>query len=179
MKEVKKFTCLDHEGNKPKGAIEGTRNQVLAWMKKTFPGMRERGESEMMSALEFFHEGEISAYKTADGESVYLAEVEKGQETMKNRDKENAKSRKTVASKPQNTDNVLWVWKLTWEDINELETCVTIYRSKDRAKAAMERHIHELASCRGLEGDVPKRKDALHVSLAGRFEWAIDKVKVQ
>ena len=97
---------------------------------------------------------------------------------MKNRDKENAKSRKTVASKPQNTDKVLWVWKLTWEDINELETCVTIYRSKDRAKAAMEKHIRELASCRAFEGEEPKRKDALHVSLAGRFEWAIEKVKV-
>ena len=160
------------------GAIEGTKEQVLAWMKKTFPGMRKRGKSEMMSALEFFHEGEITAYKTADGESVYLAEVEKGQETMKNRDKENAKSNKTVASKPQNTDKALWVWKLTWEDINELETRVTLYRSEDGAKAAMEKDIHELASCKAFEGEEPKRKDALHVSLADRFEWAIEKVKV-
>lgn len=160
------------------GTIEGTKEQVLAWMKKIFPGMRERGKSEMMSALEFFHEGEITAYKTADGESVYLAEVEKGQETMKNKDKENATSRKTVASKPQNTDKVLWVWKLTWEDINELETRVTLYRSEAGAKAAMEKDIHELASCRAFEGEEPKRKDALHVSLAGRFEWAIEKVKV-
>ena len=36
------------------------------------------------------------AYKTADGESVYLAEVEKGQETTGNRDKDNAISRKKV-----------------------------------------------------------------------------------
>ena len=88
------------------------------------------------------------------------------------------KSKKTVASKPQNTDKALWVWKLTWEDINELETRVTLYRSEDGAKAAMEKHIRELASCRAFEGEVPKRKDALHVSLAGRFEWAIEKVKV-
>ena len=160
------------------GVIKGTKEQVLAWMKKTFSGMRERGKSEMMSALEFFHEGEITAYKTADGESVYLVEVEKGQETMKNRDKENATSRKTVASKPQNSDKVLWVWKLTWEDINELETRVTLYRSEDGAKAAMEKDIHELASCKAFEGEEPKRKDALHVSLADRFEWAIEKVKV-
>ncbi len=97
---------------------------------------------------------------------------------MKKETKKNATSKK-VASKPQTNDEILWVWKLTWEDINELETCVTIYRSKDRAKAAMEKHIRELASCRAFEGEVPKRKDALHVSLAGRFEWAIDKVKVQ
>ena len=95
---------------------------------------------------------------------------------MKNRDK--AKSRKTVASKPQNTDKALWVWKLTWEDINELETRVTLYRSEDGAKSAMEKDIHELASCKAFEGEEPKRKDALHVSLADRFEWAIEKVKV-
>ncbi len=175
---MKRFTCINDREEMVNGAIEGTKEQVLAWMKKTFSGMRERGKSEMMSALEFFHEGEITAYKTADGESVYLAEVEKGQETMKNRDKENATSRKTVASKPQNTDKVLWVWKLTWEDINELKTRVTLYRSEAGAKAAMEKDIHELASCRAFEGEEPKRKDALHVSLAGRFEWAIEKVKV-
>ena len=80
---MKRFTCINDREEMVDGAIEGTKEQVLAWMKKTFPGMRERGEREMMSALEFFHEGEITAYKTADGESVYLAEVEKGQETMK------------------------------------------------------------------------------------------------
>ena len=177
---MKRFTCINDREEMVDGVIEGTKEKVLAWMKKTFPGMRKRGKSEMMTALEFFHEGEITAYKTADGESVYLAEVvtEKGQETMKKETKKNATSKK-VASKPQTNDEILWVWKLTWEDINELETCVTIYRSKDRAKAAMEKHIRELASCRAFEGEVPKRKDALHVSLAGRFEWAIDKVKVQ
>ena len=175
---MKRFTCINNREEMVDGAIEGTKEQVLAWMKKTFPGLRERGESEMMSAMEFFHKGDITAYKTADGESVYLAEVEKGQETMKNRDKENAKSRKTVASKPQNTDKALWVWKLTWEDINELETRVTLYRSEDGAKAAMEKDVRELASCGAFEREEPKRKDALHVSLADRFEWAIEKVKV-
>lgn len=91
---MKRFTCINNREEMVDGAIEGTKEQVFAWMKKTFPGMRKRGKSEMMSALEFFHEGEITAYKTADGESVYLAEVEKGQETMKNRDKENAKRKK-------------------------------------------------------------------------------------
>jgi hypothetical protein len=67
---------------------------------------------------------------------------------------------------------------LTWEDIHELETHVTIYRSEARAKAAMEKDICELASCGAFEGEEPKRKDALHVSLGDRFEWAIEKVKV-
>ena len=176
---MKRYTCINGREETVDGVIEGTKEQVLAWMKKAFPGMRERGESEMMSAFEFFHEGEITAYKTADGESVYLAEVvkEKGQETMKKETKKNATSKK-VASKPQTNDEILWVWKLTWEDINELETCVTIYRSKGRAKAAMEKDIRKLANCRAFEGEEPKRKDALHVSLAGRFEWAIEKVKV-
>ncbi len=144
-------------------------------MKKTFPGISERGESEMMSALEFFYAGELKVYKTADGSNVYLAEVvkEKGQETMKKETKKNATSKRTVASKSQTNGEILWVWKLTWEDINELETRVTIYRSEARAKAAMEKDIHELASCGAFEGEEAKRKDALHVSLADRFEWAI------
>ena len=170
---MKRFTCINDREEMFDGAIEGTKEQVLAWMKKAFPGMRERGESEMMSAMEFFHKGEITAYKTADGARVYLAEVEKVQETKKN------PTSKKVAGKSLTNDEILWVWKLTWEDINELETCVTIYRSKDRATAAMEKHIRELASCGAFEGEEPKRKDALHVSFAGRFEWAIDKVKVQ
>ena len=72
---MKKFTCINDREVKIEGAIEGTKEQVLAWMTKTFPGIRERGESEMMLALEFFYEGEITAYQTADGENVYLAEV--------------------------------------------------------------------------------------------------------
>ena len=70
---MKRFTCINDREEIVDGAIEGTKEQVLAWMKKTFPGLRERGESEMMSAMEFFHKGDITAYKTADGESVYLA----------------------------------------------------------------------------------------------------------
>ena len=72
---MKRFTCINDREEIVDGAIEGTKEQVLAWMKKTFPGLRERGESEMILALEFFYEGEIKAYQTADGENVYLAEV--------------------------------------------------------------------------------------------------------
>ena len=175
---MKKFTCINDNETKVDGAIEGTKTEVLEWMKKTFPGIRERWEDEMMSAFEFFYAGEIKAYKTVGGSNVYLAEVvkEKGQETMIKETKKTSKI--TVASKSQTNDEVLWVWKLTWEDINELETRVTLYRSEDGAKAAMEKDIRELASCGAFVGVEPKRKDALHVSFAGRFEWAIEKVKV-
>ena len=71
---MKRFTCINDREEIVDDAIEGTKEEVLAWMKKTFPRLRERGESELMTALEFFYEGEITAYKTADGESVYLAE---------------------------------------------------------------------------------------------------------
>ena len=75
MKEVKKFTCLDHEGNKPKGAIEGTRNQVLAWMKKTFPGIRKAADQDTFPAWQFFYKGETTTYETQNGDNLYLAEV--------------------------------------------------------------------------------------------------------
>ena len=95
---------------------------------------------------------------------------------MKNETKKDATSKKEVASKQQTNDEILWVWKLTWEDINELETSVTLYRSEAGAKAAMEEDIRKHISwgC----GKEPERKDALHVSLGDRFEWAIKKVQV-
>ena len=70
---MNKWVCRRQGNFGVRGAIKGTKDEVLAWMKKTFPGLRERGESEMMSAMEFFHKGDITAYKTTDGESVYLA----------------------------------------------------------------------------------------------------------
>ena len=95
---------------------------------------------------------------------------------MKKETKKDATSKKAVASKPQTNDEILWVWKLTWEDINELEKSVTLYRSEAGAKVAMEEDIRKHISwgC----GKEPVRKDALHVSLGDRFEWAIKKVQV-
>ncbi len=95
---------------------------------------------------------------------------------MKKETKKDAKSKKEVASKPQTDDEILWVWKLTWEDIDELETSVTLYRSEAGAKAAMEEDIRKHISW-GFEKK-PERKDELHVSLGDRFEWTIKKVQV-
>ncbi len=75
--EMKKFTCINDSEVKIDGAIEGTKAEVLEWMRNAFPGMRERRENELMTAVEFFYKGEIKTYKTAKGENVYLAEVGK------------------------------------------------------------------------------------------------------
>lgn len=81
MRKTKKYTCMDFAGNKVEGAIEGTKKQVLAWMKETFPGLHhptpKENEAMMVGAFFFFFEGEITEYLTADGEEVYLAEVGK------------------------------------------------------------------------------------------------------
>ena len=75
MKNNKKFTCINDREAKVEGAAVGTKKQVLAWMKKAFPGIRERREDEMILAVEFFYDGEITAYKTTDEKTLYLAEV--------------------------------------------------------------------------------------------------------
>ena len=75
MKKLKKFMCLTIEGKKAKGTIEGTKNQVLDWMKKTFPGIRRAADQEMMPAWQFFYRGETTTYETTNGKNLYLAEV--------------------------------------------------------------------------------------------------------
>ena len=70
MKNNKKFTCIND-----REAVVGTKKQVFAWMKKAFPGIRERREDEMILAVEFFYDGEITAYKTTDEKTLYLAEI--------------------------------------------------------------------------------------------------------
>lgn len=85
IKDSKKFTCLNDKEKKVAGAIIGAKKDVLAWMKETFPGIRKPTERDMVSAFEFFYEGEIEAYETSDGKNLYLAEVisENNTETQK------------------------------------------------------------------------------------------------
>lgn len=88
-----------------------------------------------------------------------------------------ATGKKSAAKKSNASDKPLWVWKLSWEDMNELETCVTLYRDEARAMAAMEADIRRLAD-EGYEGSNLEREDALHATLDDRFTWAITKVEV-
>lgn len=84
MKEAKKFTCLTHGGEKAKGSIEGTKNEVLVWMRRTFPGIRKAADQDMMPAWQFFHRGESTTYETTDGKDLYLVEVvEEGEKSVK------------------------------------------------------------------------------------------------
>lgn len=75
MEKIKKFTCLKDESEKADGAIEGSKRQVLAWMKKTFPGLSKVEGQEMVPAWQFFYKGDSTAYKTADGKQLYLVEM--------------------------------------------------------------------------------------------------------
>lgn len=161
---MKKFTCINDKETKVEGAIEGTKAEVLEWMKKTFPGIGERGESKMMTALEFFYEGEIKAYQTADGSNVYLAEVvkEKGQET-------------SSGGNSRANGDMLWVWALDYEDINELERGFSVWCSQTSAKARMEKEIRDLSDT--FHGKI-EREDDLHAVLDERFYWSIRKIKV-
>ena len=88
-----------------------------------------------------------------------------------------AAGKKSAAKKSSASDKPLWVWKLSWEDMNELETCVALYRDEARAKAAMEEDIRRLAY-EGYEGSNLEREDDLHATLDDRFTWAITKVEV-
>lgn len=86
-----------------------------------------------------------------------------------------ATGKKSAGKKSNASDKPLWVWKLSWEDTNEPETCVTLYRDEARAKAAMEEDIRRHR--RWEEDTEIEREDDLHATL-GRFTWAITKAEV-
>lgn len=86
-----------------------------------------------------------------------------------------ATGKRSAAKKSNASDKPLWVWKLYWEDINELETHVALYRDEARAKAAMEEDIRNLR-CWEKDTEI-EREDDLHATL-GRFTWAITKAEV-
>ena len=72
--EEKMFTCLTARGKRVDGAIEGTKEQVLSWMKNVFPGLRKAEDQEVGTIWSFFCDGEAEVYETSDGNKVYLAE---------------------------------------------------------------------------------------------------------
>ena len=55
-------------------AIEGTKEQVLSWMKNAFPGLRKSDDQEVDTIWAFSRSGEAKTYETPDGNKVYLAE---------------------------------------------------------------------------------------------------------
>ncbi len=74
QEEEKMFTCLTEEGDRVEGAIEGTKEQVLSWMRNAFPNLRKAEDQEVDTIWSFFCDGEAEVYETSDGNKVYLAE---------------------------------------------------------------------------------------------------------
>lgn len=75
-KQQKRYTCyleLDPELEKAEGAIVGSKEEVLAWMKKKFGRLSQR--STMMSADAFFYDGDCEEFWLKDGSCVFLAEL--------------------------------------------------------------------------------------------------------
>ena len=79
-------------------------------------------------------------------------------------------------SKKTQKDGQRWVWMLTDEDITEMESSMTLWYDKKKARAAMEESIREL--CTLYEDSKLERSDADHAYLEGRNSWSIRKVKV-
>lgn len=71
--------------------------------------------------------------------------------------------------------NVLWVWALDFEDINELDRGFSVWNSLEIAQARMEKEIRDLSGT--FPGKI-EREDDLHAVLDERFYWSIRKIKV-
>ena len=71
--------------------------------------------------------------------------------------------------------DILWVWALDYEDMNELERGFSVWCSQTSAKARMEKEIRDLSDT--FHGKI-EREDDLHAVLDERFYWSIRKIKV-
>ena len=67
-----KWTCWIDEEKKADGAIVGSRNAVLDWMKKTYHGLRKARDGEIVPSWFRFWENDAEHYQSAKGEDVYL-----------------------------------------------------------------------------------------------------------
>ena len=67
-----KWTCWVDEEVKAEGAIVGSRESVLEWMKATYPGLCKVRENVMVPAWYFFYEDDAELYETENGDDLYL-----------------------------------------------------------------------------------------------------------
>lgn len=76
MKRYSCFTSLEPM-TKAEGAIEGSKEEVLAWMREKYPKMssEDPGCEGFIEANVFFYEGDIKEFWLPDGEGIYLAEI--------------------------------------------------------------------------------------------------------
>ena len=78
--EAKRYTCFayrDCELVRVEGAIEGSKEEVLAWMREKYGEKlsEHHGEVLMMPAAVFFFEGDSQTFLLSDDEEVYLMEI--------------------------------------------------------------------------------------------------------
>ena len=70
-----KWACRRQGNFGVKGAIKGTKEEVLAWMKGHFAGLRPcDAERRVVPAWIALYKGEAMIFETAEGEEVYLVE---------------------------------------------------------------------------------------------------------
>ena len=70
-----KWACRRQGNFGVRGAIKGTKDEVLAWMKSHFAGLRPcDAERRVVPAWIAEHKGEAMMFETAKGEEVYLVE---------------------------------------------------------------------------------------------------------
>ena len=74
---MKKYTCWKDENSKVEGAIEGTKEEVLAWMLERFPGLKPDADPSLW-AWEFFNNVETEHYLTDEGSTVFLVKLDEG-----------------------------------------------------------------------------------------------------
>lgn len=76
MKRYSCFTSLK-QMTKAEGAIEGSKEEVLAWMREKYPKMssEDSGCEGFMDASVFFYEGDVEEFWLPDGDGIYLAEI--------------------------------------------------------------------------------------------------------
>ena len=72
---MKKYTCWKDENSKVEGAIEGTKEEVLAWMLERFPGLKPDADPSLW-VWEFFNNVETEHYLTDEGNTVFLVELD-------------------------------------------------------------------------------------------------------
>ena len=70
--EEEKWTCWVDEEVKAEGAIVGSREDVLWWMKATYPGLRRVRDNVMVPAWYFFYENDADIYETENGRELFL-----------------------------------------------------------------------------------------------------------
>ena len=80
MKRIKRYSCFayrDCELVRVEGAIEGSKAEVLAWMREKYGDKlsKRQGDVPMMPAAVFFFEGDCQSFWLSDDEGVFLMEI--------------------------------------------------------------------------------------------------------